>query len=177
MNADNTPLRREPPPYGGTALPLPPSAVTLTRREDGQYAAQWEDGFHAVVQATRCFPWSQPDRHISLRDAQDREICYVEDLSELDPASRTVLRQALDQASFVIEITAIRGLREEYEIRGWSVDTVQGPRRFQTKRDEWPQAMPHGGLLIRDITGDLFYIRELARLDADSRKKLSWYVD
>jgi hypothetical protein len=57
------------------------------------------------------------------------------------------------------------------------VDTLQGPRSFQTKRDEWPQEMPNGGLLIRDVAGDLFFIRDVGGLDDESRKRLAWYVD
>lgn len=168
--------RKNESPYNGEPLPVAPSALRLTRRQDGQFAADW-GGHHAVVQVTRCFPWTQPGGFISLRDADEREICLVDSPEQLDPASREVLQQALDEVSFVMEITAIHDLHEEYEIRTWRVTTRQGTRSFQTKRDEWPQEMPNGGLLIRDVAGDLFFIRQLANLDSDSRKRLAWYVD
>jgi hypothetical protein len=176
MDTKTLPTLKEEQPYEGATLPLPPSALRLSRRQDGQYAAEW-GAHHVVVQVTRCFPWTEPGRHISLRDADERELCFVNQLEDLDPESRTVLQQALAEVSFVIEITGIEALQEEYEIRTWRVHTVQGSRSFQTKRDEWPQEMPNGGLLIRDVAGDLFFIRQLDGLDAESRKRLAWYVD
>jgi hypothetical protein len=32
------------------------------------------------------------------------------------------------------------------------------PWRFQTPRDEWPREVPGGGLLIRDVAGELYFI-------------------
>ena len=44
-------------------------------------------------------------------------------------------------------------------------------------RDEWPRELAGGGILIRDVSGDLYRIGEPAKLDARSRKLLWAYVD
>jgi hypothetical protein len=68
-------------------------------------------------------------------------------------------------------------VEDELEIRTWQVGTVQGPRTFQTARDEWPRPLPGGGLLLRDAAGDLYLIARPAELDAASRRVLWAFVD
>ena len=71
----------------------------------------------------------------------------------------------------------ITTFEEEVEIRSWVVDTLQGRRHFQTKRDNWPWEVPGGGLLIRDVAGDLFLVAKPAKLDAQSRSALWAFID
>ena len=44
--------------------------ATLRRRPDGRLELV-RDGKTHVVSARRCFPWSEPLRYLSLRDADD----------------------------------------------------------------------------------------------------------
>jgi hypothetical protein len=151
-------------------------AVRLERRADGQLWAT--RGEHAeVVTALRCFPWSAPGRFISLRDLEEAEFALIHDPGSLDPASRAVLEQALVEAGFVLEVTEILEIEEEIEIRTWKVQTAQGARSFQMPRDEWPRELPGGGLLLRDVAGDLFHIPRPDALDADSQRRLWAFVD
>ena len=94
-----------------------------------------------------------------------------------DPGSRHNLELGLAEAGFVLEIVRIEGVDEEVEIRTWRVQTRQGPRSFQTKRDEWPRSVPGGGLLIRDVAGDLFYVADPDGLDRRSQDLLWVFVD
>lgn len=149
---------------------------SLERRPDGRLWAT-RDGKSSAVSVARCFPWSAPGRFISLRDAERREFCLVAEPADLDEASRQALEQALIEADFVLEIEGIVSVREEIEIRSWEVMTRQGARRFQTKRDDWPRVLSDGGILIRDVAGDLFHIRDPDRLDAGSRGLLEAFVD
>lgn len=122
-----------------------------------------------------CFPWSQPTRFVSLRDYEEEEVGFVSELGDLDRPSQQALEAALTAAGFVLEIARIESIEEEIEIRAWRVLTHQGPRSFQTARDEWPRELPGGGLLVRDVAGDLFHIPDPARLDPESRDRL-WAV-
>lgn len=148
----------------------------LERRVDGQIWAV-HDGQARAVRVTRCFPWSAPSRLISLRDERRREFLLIQDPAQLDEASRRLLEEALVEADFVFDIERIEAVEEEVEIRNWRVVTRQGIRRFQTKRDEWPRQLPGGGLLIRDVAGDLFCVRDPARLDRGSRERLWVFID
>ena len=154
----------------------PQVQLHLARRADGQLWATRGEEEHAV-RVRRAFPWSEPGRFISLRDAADREFALVAEPRALDAESRDVLEAALEAAGFVFVVTAVTEIEEEVEIRTWRVATRQGARTFQTRLDEWPRPLPGGGLLIRDVAGDLYRIDDLAALDAKSRELLWAYVD
>ena len=151
-------------------------ALRLEWRADGSlWAVRGED--EKAVSVRRCFPWTEPTRHLSLRDADEAEFAFVRDPVDLDARSRAALEAALTVAGFVFEITSVLEIEEEVEIRRWRVETRQGPRTFQTRLDDWPRTLPHGGLLIRDLAGDLYHLAEPAALDRQSRDLLWAFVD
>jgi hypothetical protein len=154
----------------------PSTKLKLEHRLDGQlWAARGDEA--CAVRVRRAFPWSEPGRFISLRDAGDREFALVADPDELDAESRRALEAALAAAGFVFVVTAVQEIEEEVEIRSWRVVTRQGSRVLQTRLDDWPRPLPGGGLLIRDVAGDLYRIDDLETLDGRSRELLWAYVD
>ena len=86
------------------------------------------------------------------------------------------LERALAEAGFVLEVTRVVSIEEEVEIRQWEVETRHGPRAFQTHLDDWPRTLPEGGLLIRDVAGDLYRLT-VTELDKHSRELLWAFVD
>lgn len=135
------------------------------------------DGEAVSVRLRQCFPWSEPHRHLSLRDEDDKEIALVEDPATLAPESRRALEQALAEAGFVLEVVRVLSIDEEVEIRQWKVETRHGPRSFQTHLDDWPRALPNGGLLIRDVAGDLYLLAAPGEMDRRSKDLLWAFVD
>ena len=135
------------------------------------------EGRCVPVKLRQCFPWSEPSLHISLRDDEDQEIAIVDDPADLDPESQRALEQALAEAGFVLEVTRVLDIEEEVEIRQWTVETRQGPRSFQTHLDDWPRALPNGGILIRDVAGDLYRLAAPMEMDKKSRQLLWAFVD
>ena len=135
------------------------------------------DGASVPVRLRQCFPWSEPGLHLSLRDDADREVAIVDDPAELDPQSRSALERALAEAGFVLEVTHVLDIDEEVEIRQWIVETRQGRRSFQTHLDDWPRPLPNGGILIRDVAGDLYRLIPPAQMDRKSRELLWAFVD
>src|SRR5687768_13830268 len=134
-------------------------------------------GMWASVRLRQCFPWSEPGRHISLRNDADEEIALVDDPPSLAPESRRALEHALAEAGFVLEVTRVLDVEEEVEIRQWTVETKHGKRSFQTHLDDWPRVLPMGALLIRDVAGDLYRLPAPQTLDARSRELLWAFVD
>lgn len=143
---------------------------------DGRLEIETATGWRPVV-VRRCFPWSDPGRHISLRDEDEEEVVLIEEPSRLDPTSREAIERALAEAGFVLEVTRLLSVDEEVEIRHWKVETRHGPRSFQTRLDDWPRVLPGGGILIRDVGGDLYHVAAPATLDAESRRLLWAFVD
>jgi hypothetical protein len=149
---------------------------TLRIATDGRLVVM-VDGAAVPVRLRQCFPWSEPGLHLSLRDDQDREVVIVDDPAELDAESRNAIEQALAEAGFVLEVTRVLDIDEEVEIRQWTVETRQGPRSFQTHLDDWPRGLPNGGILIRDVAGDLYRLAAPAQMDRKSRELLWAFVD
>ena len=150
--------------------------LRLERRADGRLWAV-RGGEERAVWVRRAFPWSEPGRFLSLRDDDEEEFALVRDPAELDEASRRALERALHDAGFVFEITRVLEIDEEIELRRWQVETRQGRRTFETRLDDWPRALPHGGLLIRDVAGDLYHLSRAAGRDRRSRELLWAFVD
>ena len=74
-------------------------------------------------------------------------------------------------------ILDIVGAKNQLEIRSWTVVTRQGARSFQTPRDDWPRQLDDGGILIRDVAGDLYRVSNPDALDRTSQKWLWAFVD
>jgi hypothetical protein len=159
-------------------LPAEPvkRSLVLRRAPDGRLVVI--DGDKTTpAKVVMCFPWSEARRHISLRDDDDGEIALVDDPEDLDPDSRKAFEAALAEAGFVLEVSRVLSIDEEVEIRQWSVETLQGPRSFQTHLDDWPRVLPSGRLLIRDVGGDLYRLPDPSGLDKKSRELLWAFVD
>ena len=154
----------------------PADAIELRRTVDGQLHVI-VDGAPVAVRLRQCFPWSEPRRHLSLRDDDDEEVLLVEDPAALPEESRRALEAALADAGFVLEVTRVVSIEEEVEIRHWTVETAQGRRAFQTHLDDWPRVLPMEGLLIRDVAGDLYRLPAPATMDRRSRELLWAFVD
>lgn len=162
--------------YANELVTRAQAPLILERRADGRLWAV-KGSEERPVWVRRCFPWSQPARYISLRDNKEAEFALVREPGELPEESRAILEQALVEAGFTLKIVRVLELDEEVEIRNWRVETEQGPRSFQTRLDDWPRRMPGGGILIRDVAGDLYYVAEPGALDARSRGLLWVFVD
>lgn len=150
--------------------------IRLERAPDGRLLLRRETG-PVPVRPRRCFPWASPGEWISLRDDDGHEQALIHLPETLEPASREVLQQELRDSAHTFEITRIHECRKEIELRCWRVDTAQGPRIFQTELDEWPQRLPLGGILIRDLAGDLYTVPDPENLDPDSRQRLWVLLD
>jgi hypothetical protein len=159
------------------AAEIPMSDVRLERRNDGRV---WllRPGVEAVpVMVRRPFPWTAPNRFLSLADSEENEILLIANPEDLDADSRKVLEAEAREIGFILEIESVDEIVTEYEIRNWKVRTRQGSCVFQTKRDEWPIPLRQGGYLIRSIDGNVFHVRELEELDEKSQKILWAYID
>lgn len=148
----------------------------VERRRDGRLWVVDAKG-ETPVELTRCFPWSAPGKYLSLRDEHGDERAFVSSTEQLDPASRATVEATLARAGFVLDVTRIVSIEEDFELRLWVIETAQGQRRFQTPLDSFPREVEAEALVIEDVFGDLYRIREPRRLDAKSRKLLWAFTD
>ena len=152
------------------------SMMKIERLKNGQISLH-KDNTATTVRLSLCFPWSQPNRYISLRDEKNHEVTLINDLEELDDSSREVVEAALAEAGFVFKILSVQSLQSEFEIRNWKVTTQQGTCTFQTELDDWPRHLPDGSILIKDVSGNLFHIASPKELDEKSQKIFWAFMD
>ncbi len=149
--------------------------IELKKQPNGllvlKYGEQWVEVF-----IKECFPWRSPGKYLSLRDKDDNEVCLIEDLMQLEEAARLLIEEELNFSQFVLEILSIEKIEEDVELRRYLVQTAQGERIFQTKLETWPELLEDGEVMIEDLAGDLFRIKNVNRLDEKSRQELSPYI-
>jgi hypothetical protein len=132
----------------------------ILRMTIGEERSYWK------VQVYRCFPLTDPDRYISVRDAMNREIGLLWDLSELSPESREVAKEELERRYLVPVIVRITSVKERMGMLLWEVETDRGFRRFLTRASQEgiEQPEPHRCVLI-DLDGNRYYIPDITALD------------
>src|SRR5688500_15252871 len=91
-------------------------ALSLEKRRDGRLWALLAERA-APVKLRRCFPWTFPERYISLQTDANEELAFVSNPRELDAASQAALSQALAEAGFVFLITRVHSVEEDFELR------------------------------------------------------------
>ena len=164
-------LERRPRPN-----PTPAPAFRLERRLDGKL---WllREGLSVAVEVVRCFPWAEPERFLSLRDGDGNERAFLNDVGELSLESRQALQAGLLRSGFVLDVVQVLAVEEDFELRSFSVHTVQGPRLFQTALEAWPRRLESGGVVIQDVYGVLYRIAEPHKLDERSSSLMRAFID
>lgn len=113
------------------------------------------------VDISPCFPKTLPQKYLSVRNSDGKEIKLIEDLEDLDLVNRKTLEDFLRFKMFNFEITGIYKVEEEFGVRHFEVKTGQGDRLFQTELDAWPTVTPNNQVQIKDIYGDNYTIKNL----------------
>jgi ABC-type multidrug transport system ATPase subunit len=125
------------------------------------------------VSARRCFPLTDPERHVSLVDARGREVHCIPSLSELSPDNRRALLQALEASELLPKVERIASIREEATRSVWQVVTDRGMREFVVEQEDHIRRLPDGRHLISDGYGMRYLVPPVDQLDARSRRLLS----
>src|SRR5256885_14871863 len=90
-------------------------AIRLRSAPDGRLIAHTERGLISV-RVRQCFPWSEPHRHLSLRDSEDKEIALVDDPASLGEASRRALEDGVAGAGVSLEGARVVSVVGEVEV-------------------------------------------------------------
>lgn len=148
---------------------VPESRHIRIRLEDGEVR---ED-----VQFARAFPFSHPDRYISMLTFEGQEIGMFRSLEGMHPASRAVVEEELEQRYFIPVIEKIYSLTEEHGQLRWEVKTDRGERIFYVRnwRDNVHELSPVRYLIVA-VDGSRYEIRDYTALDARSKAWLEKLV-
>ena len=140
----------------------PPWALRMTIEGDRSYLK---------VKIVRAAPLSQPSRYFCFLADKDEIICTVEDPRVLDPDSRRIIQEELDQRYMTAVIKRLHSLRNEFGVSYWDVQTNRGRREFVVRNvSENAQWFSERSLLLVDVDGNRFEIPSLDELDSKSLK-------
>lgn len=162
------------------SVPLKTNGLDLFRRDDGRLVLRHDlDGKAAEtpIRVACCFPWSNREEFISLRDDKGRELDFVESLTQMDEKGRRLIGEELNSGLFVPRITEVKAIERQAELFLWRVETEAGPRNFLTGHDEHPRTLPDGRVLIKDVSNDLYIIENPKTLNSKSCRLLWSYLD
>ena len=149
----------------------------LQRDAFGRWVLQMPDGTcHVPVTALRAYPVSAPDAGVALMDADGHEIVWIEALAQLDPPLRSQVLQALNEREFLPEIIQLTDVSSFATPCTWSVVTDRGVTQFLLKGEEDIRRLTGTVLLVNDVNGVQFMIRDLAAMDKHSRKLLDRFL-
>ena len=162
---------------GGKVRYLEPEDFTMERMDKGSYRLTLHnDRSYTRVSAKRCFPFTLPEKYVSLRDAENEEIGVIREMSSLGKEYRKWIEEMLELRYFLPRITSIVSVRTKRGAVEWKVNTDYGERDFVTwgLGDTMQEVKPEW-YLVSDVDGNRYQIC-IADLDAESAAKLEQIV-
>lgn len=151
--------------------------MQLTRNAYGRLVLTDADGsVHEGVVPVRAFPIAAPDEGVSLVSVDGHELCWIDRLSTLPEAQRSLIEQELAAREFMPQIRRIREVSSFATPSTWTVDTDRGDTRFVLKGEEDIRRLAGGTLLIADNHGVQFLIRNLYEMDRGTRRILDRFL-
>jgi len=127
------------------------------------------------ARVTRCFPWSLPQRYVSVLDAEGEEIALLETLDELNEACRRVVERQLATKIFNPVIRRVTDHKHEFGITSVTAETDRGTVTFQVRSRDDVRMLSPTRALFRDADGNIYELSDVTRLDAASRRRLEHY--
>ena len=145
--------------------------------EAGRLVVHLAGGDGPIVDArvTRCFPWSRPQRYVSIVNADGEEIALLETLDELSEENRRVVERQLATKVFNPVIRRVAGHKHEFGITSVTAETDRGTVKFQVRTRDDVRMLSATRALFRDADGNIYELPDITQLDPASRKRLEHY--
>lgn len=143
----------------------------LSLEYDGQ---RWER-----IQAIRLFPFTEPDKFISIRTVEERsrEIGVIAGLKDVDKKTAKLLQEQLELHYFTPVIEKILDIKDEYGYAYFHVLTDRGECRFTINMGSNAVArLSDSRLLITDLDENRFEIRDVFQLSQKEQRKLDLFL-
>ena len=150
---------------------------TLTRDAFGLLVLTTRDGeCHSGVVPVRAFPIAAPDEGIALVNGEGHEVGWADRLADLPPAVGQLVEEELASREFVPEIEQILEVSSFACPSTWQVVTNRGQAAVVLKGEEDIRRLSQTRLMIADTHGIQFPIRDIGKLDRQSRKLLDRFL-
>lgn len=138
------------------------------------------DGEHYDrVDFFRAFPFSEPDRFISVREpfGKHREIGIIDDIAQLSNDAAELIRKQLALRYFTPKISHVYSTRDKQGYSTLDVETDRGRCKFTIRGGtNAVTRLSETRLIFTDIEGNRFEISDISALTKKEQKKIDLYI-
>lgn len=149
----------------------------LVRNPFGKLVLTTGEGVvHEGVSPVRAFPVQAPEDGISLLNNDGKEVAWIDRISDLPAQIGALVSEELAGREFMPEIARINSVTSYATPCTWSVKTDRGDTEFVLRGEEDIRRLTIDTLLITDIHGIHYLVRDLRELDKHSKKIIDRFL-
>ena len=153
------------------------AAFDLLRNAFGHLNLTNADGqVFEQVSPVRSFPIQDPEHGIAMVSTDGREVAWIDDLQDLSAVHRALIVDEMAAREFVPAILRIVAVTSYATPSTWTVLTDRGETTLVLRGEEDIRRVHPDTLLVSDIHGIQFLIRNLPDLDKHSKKILDRFL-
>ena len=143
-------------------------------KKRGKYVLHFNDSSDETpVKVVWVRPLSDRDGKVAFVDEKKKEVAMIDGLHQLDPDSRMIAEESLEQRYLVTKITRVYETKIHFGIRFWDVETDRGRHTFAMKNPyKNVTCVESDRIVIRDTMGNCYEIESLAKLDTHSQLQI-----
>jgi len=175
LNSDNAKLYRTKNGFAAMKAYLPPIQSDDLEADEQVSTLEWQD--LGRVYFHRMFPFDSPDDFISVLDKDGKEYGVIRKISDFTGEAAEIIENFLTQKYLCPEITKIISLKDQLGYSYWEVETDKGRMSF-TMHDTYRNIarVSDTRLVLSDIDGNRFSIKDVLALDSKSYRKIELYL-
>ena len=151
--------------------------MSLERNPRGRWV--WTDAQgtrHEQVVVVRAYPVTAPEQGVGIMNAEGHELAWFDRLDRVPQALQDLLREAMAEREFLPEIQRLKAVSSLVTPSVWTVQTDRGEARFMLKGEEDIRRLTGKALIVSDVDGVQYLIRDPMVLDRHSRKLLDRFM-
>lgn len=153
--------------------------AVFNETEGGFVGMTYNGNVYERVKVTRLFPFTDPDKFISIRtsDENPKEIGIIENLADMDEKTVSMLNAQLDLTYFTPVIKKIISIKDDYGYAYFHVVTDKGECKFAINMGGSNVAkLTDSRLIITDLDENRFEIRDVFALTGKEQRKLDLFL-
>lgn len=128
------------------------------------------------VAPVRAFPVQAPEHGIAMVSTDGKEVAWIDQLQDLPPAIAALVQDELAAREFMPEISRIVDVSSYATPSTWRVLTDRGETALVLRGEEDIRRIGVDSLLISDVHGIHYLIRNAQQLDKHSKKILDRFL-